>query len=97
MPQFFDLIVVGKIKGPQWPRPHQAHVAHQYIEELRNLIQRGFSYQPPHFGDPLIIGEQISIIILFVVHGLELKDIEYFFVFSWPILPKKRIALKVDP
>ena len=41
----------------QRPRPHEAHLAAQDVDDLRNLVQRETPQDPPHPGDPRVVSD----------------------------------------
>ena len=42
------------------PRPDDAHIAHQHVDELRELVQRGLADERAHARPPRIIFSTVS-------------------------------------
>src|SRR5581483_4681494 len=51
------LAVALELETCDRPRPDEAHVAAEYVDELRQLVERRAPQQPPDRGDPGVVRE----------------------------------------
>ena len=80
-------------------RAHQAHVAHEHVPQLRQLVDLGVAQEVPDPGDPLILAHRDAGAELggVVHHGPELDDVERLQMPSHPPLAEEHRARAVEP
>jgi hypothetical protein len=84
-----EIVVEGKVLGEPGAGADERHVAAKDVEELREFVEGRVADDLADTGKALFIIKQVPVAVLFVVHGPELDEPEYFFVFSRPCLDKK--------
>ena len=71
-------------------RPYEAHVAFEHIDELRQLVDVGFTHQVAEFEFArVVLGGLYAVAVFVDVHASELQAIELFSVQSVPLLFKE--------
>src|SRR6516164_7585959 len=82
---------------PFRPRSDYAHLAFEYIEELRKLIQAGFSQPDTYFRTPWIVRNRPLDIALRAnrgVHSAKLEHLETLSVQANALLPEENRPLR---
>ncbi len=95
--------------GDQRARAHQAHLAPEHVEQLRELVQRGSPEQPPRAGDPRIardleepaarlveVSQLLPAPVGVAVHGPELEHLEGMAVAPDPGLAEEHRAARPE-
>ena len=71
-------------------RPYEAHVAFEHVDELRQLVDVGFTHQVAEFEFArVVLGGLYAVAVFVDVHASELQAIELFSVQSVPLLFKE--------
>lgn len=72
--------VVGRERGHLGRNPgtgaHKSHVTLQDVDELGKFVQGGAAEEAPQREQPLLIGQELPVFILPVVHRFEFDDLE---------------------
>jgi hypothetical protein len=88
MPSFLVIIVQRQVLHQQGSRAYKRHVAFQHIDQLGQLVQRGFAHKLPDARQALIIRQKIALYIPRIGHGFEFDYAKYFFPITGPWLNK---------
>ena len=70
------------------PRADDGHLPDEDVEELGQFVQAGRAKEPAVLVQPILVGEQISVRVLFVGHGPELDEAEDAFVAALVLLAR---------
>ena len=86
--------VVGRERGHLGRNPgtgaHKSHVTLQDVDELGKFVQGGAAEEAPQREQPLLIGQELPVFILPVVHRFEFDDLEQSSPVPYARLKKKR-------
>ena len=68
--------VAPQVLHQKRPRPHQAHISFEDVEQLRQLIEAGGPQEAAEGGQARHVGEEIAGAITGIRHGAELEQPE---------------------
>ena len=100
MPARLLFAVQRQVLRQQRSRANQRHVTFKNINQLWQLVYRRRTYKFTNFCQSSLIGQQISIGVALVGHGLELDDLKYLSILAWSFLHEERSSTfvsKVQP
>src|SRR4051794_10811958 len=85
------LFIVAVVRKRVGPRPDQRHVAHQNVEELRDLVDVGTTQELPDFRHPRIVARRLrdNFAVVKCAHGAKFDDAERLLVEAVAILQEK--------